>query len=524
MKLFRYRLTPLLAVLWIVSIWLLQRDVSSRSFFTKDAKIDINNGALIMRQDYLGFYLGGEKIGYSKFILKEDSEDKLSKLPGKFFIFTSESNLTIQAMGMSIGVKTRQLGEVNEDLSIRSFEFGFEASGQQLYVLGLVEEDKLHITTRSEGTTNQKTVDIPTQVYNPDIIHLLMARDGIEIDKTYRYPVYDPLNMALGTIIAKVEAKEKISLPDGEQVEAYRIDLDFKGFHTTSWIDKEGNVYKEISQISGITFTAMRESKEEALDLDFTSEGIEPDEGAATKDLIEASKIIPDTPLKNPHSITQMRIKLIGAERDDVVIDGSYQLLEENIDDGLILNIQKQDYNAIDSSLPAEKPPFEPDGTQQEFLQDDPLVQASHPTIREKALEITQDAENRWQVSRAIAKWLYLNISKEMRVTIPSALEVLKSMKGDCNEHSTLFAALARSIGIPAKIIAGIVYMDDGFYYHAWNEVYLGDQWVPIDATLDRIEMDAAHIKLAEGALDSQANIVKLIGNLDVEIISYKEE
>ena len=93
-------------------------------------------------------------------------------------------------------------------------------------------------------------------------------------------------------------------------------------------------------------------------------------------------------------------------------------------------------------------------------------------------------------------------------------------MKGDCNEHSTLFAALARSLGIPAKICAGLVYQDDGFYYHAWNEVFVNGRWYPIDATLNRIEMDAAHVKLTEGSLDAQSDIVKLIGNLKVNVLT----
>ena len=85
--------------------------------------------------------------------------------------------------------------------------------------------------------------------------------------------------------------------------------------------------------------------------------------------------------------------------------------------------------------------------------------------------------------------------------------------------------ALARSIGIPTKICAGLVFQDDGFYYHAWNEVFIGGQWYPIDSTLNRIEMDAAHIKLAEGSLEAQTDIVGMIGTLKVEILDleYKE-
>ncbi len=57
MKLFRYRATPIVFLFWVFFLWLLRGEVISQSFFAKDAYIDINDGALIMRQDYLGYYL-----------------------------------------------------------------------------------------------------------------------------------------------------------------------------------------------------------------------------------------------------------------------------------------------------------------------------------------------------------------------------------------------------------------------------------------------------------------------------------
>ncbi len=524
MKLFRYRFTPLIAVFWIISLWMLQQNVSSRSFLTKDAQIDINDGALIMRQDYLGFYLGGGKIGHSEFILKEDNEESLSKLPGKFYLFSSEMNLKIQAMGMVIEVKTRQLGEVNEDLSMRSFQFDFKASGQELYVLGVVDDEGLHVTTKSEGSQNKRTIKVPDKIYNPDVIHLLLAREGLEIGKTYVYPIYDPLNMALGNINAKVEDKETITLPNGKKADTFRIDMNFKGVHTTSWINKDGDLYKEISQIAGIEFVALRETQEQAEDLTYTSEGVTKDKSAKTLDLVYASKITPETQIPNPKAVSELKVKLVGATLDDVVIDDYFQFLVEEGDDELILHMKQRDYPTLIASLPEGKPPFEKkEDVDDSYLESDALIQSDHPRIREKALEITKGVQNRWEACQLIGEWLMGNISPINRITIPSALEVLKKMEGDCNEYSTLFAAMARSIGIPAKIVAGLVYMDDGFYYHAWNEVYLDGKWIPIDSTLDRIQMDAAHIKLAEGSLDAMSNIVRLVGNLDIEIISFDE-
>ena len=91
-------------------------------------------------------------------------------------------------------------------------------------------------------------------------------------------------------------------------------------------------------------------------------------------------------------------------------------------------------------------------------------------------------------------------------------------MKGDCNEHTVLFNALARAVGIPAKTVVGVVYLRGAFYYHAWSEVWLG-QWISVDAVLDQFPADATHVKFLEGDIDRQIDILQLIGNLRIQVV-----
>lgn len=56
--------------------------------------------------------------------------------------------------------------------------------------------------------------------------------------------------------------------------------------------------------------------------------------------------------------------------------------------------------------------------------------------------------------------------------------------KGICYDYSSLFAAMLRSINIPAKLVKGYAsYAPES--YHAWNEVYIMGEWVVIDTTKD---------------------------------------
>jgi transglutaminase-like putative cysteine protease len=107
-------------------------------------------------------------------------------------------------------------------------------------------------------------------------------------------------------------------------------------------------------------------------------------------------------------------------------------------------------------------------------------------------------------------------------VGVPSALEVLESRSGDCNEHTQLFIALARAAGIPARGAAGLAWVDGKFYYHAWPEVYLGT-WVAVDPTFGQFPADAAHLRFTSGGVTRQVELLRLIGNLDIDVLDASE-
>jgi transglutaminase-like putative cysteine protease len=98
---------------------------------------------------------------------------------------------------------------------------------------------------------------------------------------------------------------------------------------------------------------------------------------------------------------------------------------------------------------------------------------------------------------------------------------VLDSKEGDCNEHTTLYTALARASGIPTRMAVGMVYQEDRFYYHAWPEIYIS-KWIPIDPTLGQFPADATHIRLLTGGLDSQLRLAPVMGNLKIEGLEFK--
>jgi hypothetical protein len=80
-----------------------------------------------------------------------------------------------------------------------------------------------------------------------------------------------------------------------------------------------------------------------------------------------------------------------------------------------------------------------------------------------------------------------------------SATEILKTKVGDGRHYAVLYAALARTVGIPTRIVVGYsggyANIDGVFSRHTWAESYVG-YWIAVESAGGGTGIDAAHIKL----------------------------
>jgi hypothetical protein len=156
-------------------------------------------------------------------------------------------------------------------------------------------------------------------------------------------------------------------------------------------------------------------------------------------------------------------------------------------------------------------------------------LQSDDPKIVELARAAVGNAADAGKAVKQIEAFVkgYIK-TRDFSIGYASALQVAENRQGDCSEHAVLTAALCRAVGIPARVVSGLVYTENlagqknVFGGHAWTEAYIGGVWVGLDATRSPQGYGAGHITLARGSGNPTdfLNLVKVIGAFKIDKVT----
>ncbi|MBN2142444.1 transglutaminase domain-containing protein [Candidatus Woesearchaeota archaeon] len=155
--------------------------------------------------------------------------------------------------------------------------------------------------------------------------------------------------------------------------------------------------------------------------------------------------------------------------------------------------------------------------------------------IRSVASRLAEGEDDEYMVLYNIARWVEENIDYDLNTLTADASQkaswVMQNRKGVCDELTSLFIAMTRSLGIPARFVSGVSYsninqQNEGWGPHGWAEVYFPDiGWVPFDVTYKQLGyVDATHVKLVTST-DAKGSSVEysIIGqNVDIHAGSLR--
>jgi len=375
---------------------------------------------------------------------------------------------------------------------LRSDVVSFEVSGQ-------VEGKTVRFEILSAGKTRQEVLRLRRPPHLFLNLRPYLVSEGLEAGKSFRVPVVLPSTLSQADAVLTVEGEEAIRI-GSETRQAFRIEVSYAGMEATSWYDHQGRVLKEVTPMG---LTMIRESAGQA------RRGMK--KGDEAVDVTSSTMVPVNKTLHAPADLRYLRVLLEGIDPAGFEIEGARQHLQ-----GATLEVVRE---AL-TSLPATTVPVS-DSALAAYLEATPFLQSDDERIQELVRQIVGQEQDGVEVARRLMEWVYQNLEKRPTVSLPSALEVLDERAGDCNEHAALMAALARAAGLPARIVVGVVYAGSGFFYHAWNEVWLG-RWISIDPVMAQFPADVTHLKFIDGGFEEQMRMAQVIGRLSIEILEYR--
>jgi hypothetical protein len=477
--------SSLILLFWFVMLGLLIERTYLRpsSVIALDA---VTEEGLRATDEWFGIYQQGKKIGYAYTRIRPEAET---------YHLYEESELDILALGSVQRVRTIINSYTTRNFLLKYFDFTLQSDMTAMTVKGAVLGRKLVLDIETGGQTRTERIPLVNPPYLSPNIKPAILLMGLEQGKQYRFPLFNPATMSTEEASIFVESKERIKIGDTEQT-IYKLKESFQGMETTSWLTQDGETLKEESALG---YVLLKETMAEAK---------KRDKGGPVVDIISLTMIASD-PIKESPRVRHLRARLKGATLQGFHLDGDRQTLKEDV-----IEVRADDVPAV------YKLPYS--GKEQAgHLLPNALIQSDDKKIIDQSRKILSGEKDAHAAAKKLNEWVYGAIRKKPVVSIPSALEVLKQREGDCNEHTALFTALARAAGIPTRMAAGIVYLENGFYYHAWPEVWLG-QWMAIDPTFNQFPADATHIRFITGNLDRQSEILRLVGKLKVEVLEYR--
>jgi len=468
----------------------LRLDLFQGPGIAEDEKGFSQTGAAASRDTWMNILQKNTKIGYVHRQFSKTDEG---------YRFRESILMQVNTMGMAQEVRVLSEGDLHPDLTLLSFRmelisglFRFKARGSQ---------DGKKLTLFMGTPPSEEKVEIPLQekLYPAAGIHEAVVRENLKAGQRKLFSVFDPLTLSHRPFQVTVLGEEPVTVM-GREEKTRKVSLDFMGTRQFAWIGEDGAIVKEEGFL-GIQLVKV--SREEALT---------GGSGALSEDLTDIAAIPSNVPIEKVDGLHALRVKIDGVKGQDLFIHGGRQSLK-----GSILTIRKESMENLPDRI-FQSPPSRDGKT---YLESTPFIQAQDPVIKAQVRAILLPRDNVPVKAEKLVSWVYKNIRKRPVLSLPNAVETLKNLMGDCNEHAVLLAALARAADIPADVEAGIVYQNGRFYYHAWNVLYLG-RWITADATLGQMPADVTHIRFVRGT-ERQGDIIGLIGNLRLKILEQKK-
>ena len=428
----------------------------------------------------------GDDVGYMQLDISDHGTDSL--------LITQVINWNMILMGQRRNIEMTMTAVSDLEFNLGHMEMHMSDGSADINIRAFRQDSILITEIGTAGRVIENSTVIEGD-YLPVLADLACASMEWTEGQERTFQSFDPASGMILSSSAVCEGFEEVALL-GDMVNATRLKLSQMGTSNTIWVF-EGHIIREF---------------EEGLGMDMTR--VPPEQGGdivASRDLYEVFAVS-STPIQDPRN-TESRIFVLQGEIDW----NRFQLNIPPVQTASGCTV------TVSNGIPDDIVPYPPVVPQEleVYTMPESMIQSDDSVIVEKAAGLTDGSADSWEAARRIASFVDVSVENSPTVSLPSAVDVMENLRGDCNEHTILTVALARAAGLPARICAGIVYLNGSFGYHAWPMIWVGE-WVGMDPTFSQYVADGTHVILATGNLESQYVVNSAIGRLSIIELDVK--
>ena len=436
--------TALIFVAWAVALgWLARRELfRSMGARLAEAALSVPPGAV-----YYRLAVAGQQVGFASSTI--DTSGSTIRVEDVLV-------LDVPALGVLHRTNAQSRATLSRALRLQDLDTRFDGDFGRFSSHATVSGDTALAMWLVAGPDSEFTrVPLNRPIVLPTLLPLRLAFGGeLKPGKRYAIRIFDPPLLAEHDVEVTIAPESTLVVADSadydstamawvpvhfDTVRAFRIEQRRGGVRATAWIDAAGHVVRAMSGGDG-GFTMERSAFEIAYE-NFrrrdTARVARASASPRVGDIVATTALAAGArPRAAP--LAELRVRLTGGDARPLVLAAGRQRLA-----GDTLVVRRETAAALVAryALPAS------DTGLLAYLDPEPLIPSGNPRIRAQARAILGRERDPARAADLLLHWVASQVEPTAAMRLPSAVQVLARRRGDCNEHTLLYVALARAVG-----------------------------------------------------------------------------
>ncbi|MBL8830288.1 MAG: transglutaminase family protein, partial [Planctomycetaceae bacterium] len=457
-------------------------------------------------------YLQGSKVGWVHTLAKPDPDNAGMQITETEFV------MSIERFGQKTEQRVKSTSWETTDGQLIFFKTEAFQGPNPVRTQGTALNGQLELVTMRDGREEKSSIVMEPDCRGLHGIEQSLKAKPMQAGEQRTIQALMPIVNRVARCDLTAKSVEKITLPAGEhnllRVQLRQTIPGAPPMDATLWCDASGDVLKQ--RVDALGQETVRTTQELAQRV----------ETGKSFDLGTHSSVLTNRPPRDLHAARRAVYHVVVKDGQATELFPSGPAQQVKLLAGATAEIVVR---AVRPQPTVPGPAVGNDAPINADRQPSSMIQSDDPRVMALAKSIEADDAQPWQVATQLEQLVHRQIKhKNLSQTFVSAAETLASGEGDCTEHAVLLAALLRARSLPARTVAGLVYVDalPGFAFHMWTEVYIGSEWIGLDGTLGRGGLGAGHLKVSHtsladsGAIVELLPVVQLLGKLAIKIES----